>query len=250
MHGRRSAAFHRFRQRKGRHRQIDHRGAQRRRAGRAGPAGRRARSRHAPAHARPLSRQSRGDDRAARASTCRCRTTRPSIRPRARISTPRSTGSADGVDVVVVDTPGRDDPYARAAMVRADTLVTPINDSFVDLDLIGEVDRRDLSRSAGRASMPSWSGTAAPSAPRRSGASVDWVVLRNRLQHIEARNMRRVGDALDELSRRVGFRVIPGPGRAGHLSRAVSQGADPARPRSSSARSASAISPPARNCAR
>jgi chromosome partitioning protein len=40
--------------------------------------------------------------------------------------------------------------------------------------------------------------------------SVDWVVLRNRLQHIEARNMRRVGDALTELSRRVGFRVIPG----------------------------------------
>src|SRR5687768_11814309 len=47
---------------------------------------------------------------------------------------------AEGADVVVVDTPGRDDPYARAAMIRADTLVTPINDSFVDLDLIGEVD--------------------------------------------------------------------------------------------------------------
>jgi chromosome partitioning protein len=36
------------------------------------------------------------------------------------------------------------------------------------------------------------------------------VLLRNRLQHIEAKNMRRVGNALDELSRRVGFRVIPG----------------------------------------
>jgi len=43
-------------------------------------------------------------------------------------------------DILVVDTPGRDDPHARAAMVRADTLVTPINDSFVDLDLIGQVD--------------------------------------------------------------------------------------------------------------
>ena len=41
-------------------------------------------------------------------------------------------------------------------------------------------------------------------------ASVDWVILRNRMQHLEARNMRRVGDALSELSRRVGFRVIPG----------------------------------------
>src|SRR3546814_12799782 len=47
---------------------------------------------------------------------------------------------AAGAEVMVVDTPGRDDPHAREAMLRADTLVTPINDSFVDLDLIGEVD--------------------------------------------------------------------------------------------------------------
>src|SRR3546814_589561 len=40
--------------------------------------------------------------------------------------------------------------------------------------------------------------------------TIDWVLLRNRLQHIEARNMRRVGEALIELSKRVGFRVIPG----------------------------------------
>ena len=42
-------------------------------------------------------------------------------------------------DVIVVDTPGRDDPIARATILRADTLVTPMNDSFVDLDLIGQV---------------------------------------------------------------------------------------------------------------
>jgi chromosome partitioning protein len=47
---------------------------------------------------------------------------------------------SEDTDVLVIDTPGRDDSNARAAMVRADTLVTPINDSFVDLDLIGEVD--------------------------------------------------------------------------------------------------------------
>jgi chromosome partitioning protein len=41
--------------------------------------------------------------------------------------------------VIVIDTPGRDDPVARAAILKADTLVTPMNDSFVDLDLIGQV---------------------------------------------------------------------------------------------------------------
>ena len=116
---------------------------------------------------------------------------------------------SEGVDVVVVDTPGRDDPYARAAMIRADTLVTPINDSFVDLDLIGEVDPETY-----RVKRPSFYAelvwNSRTQRAKAHNASVDWVILRNRMQHLEARNMRRVGDALSELSRRVGFRVIPG----------------------------------------
>ena len=114
-------------------------------------------------------------------------------------------------EILVIDTPGRDDPFSRAAMVRADTLVTPINDSFVDLDLIGEVDAETY-----RVRRPSfyaelvWNSRTQRAKER--GASVDWVVLRNRMQHIEARNMRRVGEALGELARRVGFRIIPGLG--------------------------------------
>ena len=112
---------------------------------------------------------------------------------------------------VVVDTPGRDDAYAREAMVRADTLVTPINDSFVDLDLIGQVDAETF-----KVRRPSFYAelvwNSRTERAKTHGASVDWVVLRNRMQHIEARNMRRVGEALGELSRRVGFRVIPGLG--------------------------------------
>jgi chromosome partitioning protein len=118
---------------------------------------------------------------------------------------------AGGADVLVVDTPGRDDPYARAAMLRADTLVTPINDSFVDLDLIGEVDAETykVRRPSFYADLVWRSRT---QRAKTHGASVDWVVLRNRMQHIEARNMKRVGLALEELSRRVGFRIIPGLG--------------------------------------
>jgi chromosome partitioning protein len=47
---------------------------------------------------------------------------------------------ADGQDFLIIDTPGRDDPFARHAATGADTLVTPMNDSFVDFDLIGQVD--------------------------------------------------------------------------------------------------------------
>jgi len=118
---------------------------------------------------------------------------------------------AEDAEFVVIDTPGRDDPWSRAAMIRADTLVTPINDSFVDLDLIGEVDAETY-----RVRRPSFYAelvwNSRTQRAKAHGASVDWVVLRNRVQHIEARNKRRVGDALAELSRRVGFRIIPGLG--------------------------------------
>ncbi|MBA3834555.1 MAG: ATPase, partial [Sphingomonas sp.] len=114
-------------------------------------------------------------------------------------------------DVLVIDTPGRDDPVARAAILRADTLVTPINDSFVDLDLIGQVHPENF-----KVTNPSFYAeliwNSRTQRAKATGKSVDWVVLRNRLQHVESHNLRRVGAALDELARRVGFRVIPGLG--------------------------------------
>jgi chromosome partitioning protein len=116
---------------------------------------------------------------------------------------------AADAEVIVADTPGRDDDYARVVASRADTLVTPINDSFVDLDLIGQVDPKTF-----KVTRPSFYAEvvwdARKSRGKRDGVTVDWVLLRNRLQHIEARNMRRVATAMEELAKRVGFRVIPG----------------------------------------
>ena len=114
-------------------------------------------------------------------------------------------------DVIVIDTPGRDDPVARTAILKADTLVTPMNDSFVDLDLIGQVHPENY-----KITKPSFYAeliwNSRTQRAKSTGKSVDWVVLRNRLQHVDSHNLRRVGAALDELARRVGFRVIPGLG--------------------------------------
>jgi chromosome partitioning protein len=114
-------------------------------------------------------------------------------------------------EFLVIDTPGRDDPCARTAAAIADTLVTPMNDSFVDFDLIGQVDPETF-----KVTRPSfyseliWDVRKARA--KEDGATIDWVVLRNRLQYLEARNMRRVQEALTQLARRVGFRIIPGLG--------------------------------------
>ena len=131
---------------------------------------------------------------------------------RATTASPRrSSGWAQDADFLVIDTPGRDDPFARIAATNADTLVTPMNDSFVDFDLIGQVDPETF-----KVARPSFYAELIWDARKRrakaDGATIDWVVLRNRIQHIEARNMRRVSEALDQLAKRVGFRVIPGLG--------------------------------------
>jgi chromosome partitioning protein len=120
-------------------------------------------------------------------------------------------GLSEKADFLVVDTPGRDDPFARTAAMLANTLVTPMNDSFVDFDLIGQVDPETF-----KVTRPSFYAEliwdARKQRARADGTTIDWVVLRNRLQHIEARNMKRVSDALGDLSKRVGFRIIPGLG--------------------------------------
>lgn len=114
-----------------------------------------------------------------------------------------------GADFLVVDTPGRDDPFARHAAVEADTLVTPLNDSFVDFDLIGQVDAETFKvRRLSFYAELIWETRKRRAVERRQ--EIDWVVVRNRTGHVEARNMVRIERALKELSKRAGFRVASG----------------------------------------
>lgn len=113
------------------------------------------------------------------------------------------------VDQVVIDCPGSDTAVSRAAHGRADVLVTPINDSFVDLDVLADVDADTFGvLRPGRYSAMVWEQKKRRALRDRAG--IDWIVMRNRLAHLDARNMRRVDAALAALAPRVGFRVAPG----------------------------------------
>ncbi|TMM48112.1 division plane positioning ATPase MipZ [Qipengyuania marisflavi] len=120
---------------------------------------------------------------------------------------------AAGADFILVDTPGRDDPLARHAATQADTLVTPMNDSFVDFDLIGQVEGETFKvKKLSFYAELIWEarirrGRAQLEEQRRP---MDWVVVRNRTGYTEARNMGRIEKALTEMSKRVGFRVAKG----------------------------------------
>ena len=114
-------------------------------------------------------------------------------------------------DFVVVDTPGSDAHLARLGHQHADTLITPINDSFLDIDVLAQIDRRRREVLApSRYSQMVWEQN-----NRRvlSGQPpIDWVVMRNRLSHVEARNKREIAGLLTQLAQRIGFRLAPGFG--------------------------------------
>ena len=112
-------------------------------------------------------------------------------------------------DYVVIDCAGTDSHLARQAHSFADTLVTPVNDSFIDLDLVAHVDGRtgEIVRPSVYAEMV-WEQRKVRA--KRDGGSIDWIVMRNRLSNLEANNKREMGEVLDRLAKRIGFRQAPG----------------------------------------
>jgi chromosome partitioning protein len=110
-------------------------------------------------------------------------------------------------DLIVIDTPGGDTAVSRAAHLQADLIVTPMNDSFVDFDVIGNVDPVTM-----RLIRPSHYAETILNARdlrARNNRRLDWVVLRNRLAGADTNNRERVGTALANLAEEVGFRIGP-----------------------------------------
>jgi chromosome partitioning protein len=117
--------------------------------------------------------------------------------------------AAELADFIVVDTPGADTPLSRKAHQSADVIITPLNDSFVDFDMLGQVDPVTLElKKPSLYSESVWEARKVRAAATRR--MTDWIVLRNRLAATEARNRKRLEDRIQALSRRVGFRIGPG----------------------------------------
>ncbi len=112
-------------------------------------------------------------------------------------------------DFIIIDCPGSHTRLSQVAHSLADTLITPLNDSFVDFDLLARVDAE-----TGKVKGPSiYSEMVWGARQLRAQAGlppIDWIVVRNRLGAQQMHNKKKVGAALEDLSRRIGFRVVPG----------------------------------------
>ncbi len=114
-------------------------------------------------------------------------------------------------DVIVIDCPGSDTFLSRLGHSYADTLITPINDSFVDFAMLAKVDpdKLDVIHPSVYSEMV-WQ--ARKQRFSRDRGKFDWIVMRNRLGATIARNRRDVGTTLEALAKRIGFRTLTGFG--------------------------------------
>lgn len=114
-------------------------------------------------------------------------------------------------EYIVVDCPGFDTNLSRLGHANADMLITPLNDSFLDVDVLAQVDRekRQVMAPSAYCQMV-WSQNNYRVSSGRE--QIDWIVIRNRRAHIDARNNREVSGLLEQLAERIGFRLEPGFG--------------------------------------
>lgn len=114
-------------------------------------------------------------------------------------------------DFVIIDTPGTDSFLSRLAHSFADTLITPMNDSFIDLDLLADIDMENFDVK-GPSIYTKMVSEQRRIKQLRDGNDIDWIVMRNRMTHLNTNNNRIITRLLDEISELANFRLAPGFG--------------------------------------
>ncbi|MEL6608587.1 MAG: division plane positioning ATPase MipZ [Pseudomonadota bacterium] len=112
-------------------------------------------------------------------------------------------------DFILIDCPGSHTRLSQVAHSLADTLITPLNDSFVDFDLLARIDT-DGTNILGPSVYAEMVWHARQLRAQAGLDPIDWIVVRNRLGAQQMVNKKKMGAALDKLARRIGFRHVPG----------------------------------------
>lgn len=114
-------------------------------------------------------------------------------------------------DFIIIDTPGTDCFLSRLAHSYADTLITPMNDSFIDLDLLADIDMNNYEIRG-----PSVYAKMVEEQRRKkmitTRSTIDWIVMRNRIPHLSTNNNKIIADLLERISHLASFRLTPGFG--------------------------------------
>jgi chromosome partitioning protein len=112
-------------------------------------------------------------------------------------------------DYIVIDAPGSNTKISRFAHRHADTVVTPLNSSFVDVDLLGKINAKDLTIATHGvySSMYLCEKLARNKCGKKDP---DWIVVHSRYPLNDSLNKRNIDFALRCIANELKFRAIKG----------------------------------------
>ena len=118
--------------------------------------------------------------------------------------------SYNDFDFVVIDTPGNDNNLSKIAHSFADVIITPMNESFIDLDLLVRLQDVKTTNNLKPSTYAEMVWNQKKEKAIREKGMIDWVVLVNRMSSIASKNRQELDKILGALSKRIGFRLAKG----------------------------------------
>ncbi|MBF8246944.1 MAG: AAA family ATPase [Rickettsia sp.] len=124
------------------------------------------------------------------------------------------TSSLEKFDYVIIDTPGYNSYLSGYAHSYADIIITPVNDSFIDIDVIAKYDSKEGGSKFAKSYKPSpysqliWEHKMQKL--KRDNKQINWLITRNRLSNLNSKNKTQVCEILEILAKKIGFKIIPG----------------------------------------
>jgi chromosome partitioning protein len=112
-------------------------------------------------------------------------------------------------EYVVIDTPASDSYLMRLAHSLADTLISPLNDSFIDVDVFSRVSH-DRTR---RGAVAHYADLVLEARRKRrlvDNGVIDWVMARNRMASLASNNAKQIAVSIARIGADLQFRVVEG----------------------------------------
>jgi chromosome partitioning protein len=102
----------------------------------------------------------------------------------------------------IIDTPGRYDQDLINIHKRADVIITPVNDSFIDIDTLMEVDRERWGKLGSYYELIFEN--------KKNKPDSLWLVVRSRSSTLNSLHKKDMESRLEDLSRKLDFKLLQG----------------------------------------
>jgi chromosome partitioning protein len=116
------------------------------------------------------------------------------------------------IEYIIIDTPAGENAISKIVHSYADIVITPINESFIDVDLLMRIklnpETKNVEHYPGIYTNMIWQQKLFRA--KHSNSEIDWIIIKNRSSHIDSYNKQKIDTALDIAAKKFGFRILKG----------------------------------------